>query len=131
MSGEFLVNTFERFQYFEKFGNWKWLKLPALGVGGSEIGAIVTQTDWAHVFPLIGLGITAIGTAGIGLYRYWRLTNIEIADRQREADARYAKFLATNAASFPIVTSMPPSISAPVPAPISNPVIAPNSEAKP
>lgn len=82
MSLEFLM---DHFAYFERFGNWKWLKVPVVGAGASEVGALFAQVDWAHVWPIVGLAITAVGTALIGLYRYYKLTQIEIEAARRKA----------------------------------------------
>lgn len=97
----------ERLDYFERYGDGKWLRMPLYGFGFGEAGALLSQIDWAHIFPLIGLAITAVGTAFIGLYRYWRLTEIEIAQRQREMDSGWVKVI-SQTATAPIVPPKSP-----------------------
>jgi hypothetical protein len=81
MSIEHFVQNWE---YLEKFGRFKWLKLPIGGAGFAEFGALMSGVDWAHVWPIVGLAITAVGTACIGLWRYYRLTQLELRSKERE-----------------------------------------------
>lgn len=98
MTSEFFT---DRWAYLERFGHGKWLKVPLLGQGVTELGALISQIDWAHILPLIGLGITAIGTALIGLWRYYRLTEIEIEIKRKQAEASWRTIITPGVQPLP------------------------------
>lgn len=75
-------------EHIERFGGLKWLRVPMAGIGASEAGALLMQIDLAHILPLVGLGITAIGTAAIGLWHLWQLKQIQIREQSRMSDLR-------------------------------------------
>ena len=51
----------------------------------TDVLAWVSSVNWASIFSMCALGVTAIGGAGIGLYRQLSLTQIEIQERRRKA----------------------------------------------
>lgn len=104
----------DHWEYLERFGNWKWLRLPAAGISLSELFALASGIDWAHVWPLVGLAITAIGTSLIGLWRYYRLTQIEIEAARRKAGLE------------PLIVTVAPGVTATVPGPDVDPSLRSN-----
>jgi hypothetical protein len=63
-----------------------WRSSLPLSLGGvvtSDVIAWIARVDWGAFFAAAALAITAIGGAAIGLYRQWRLTQIEIEERER------------------------------------------------
>jgi hypothetical protein len=70
------------------FGIWDehWRSSLPLPLGGIMTGNMIAwfaNFDWGSFFAAMGLAITASGGAAIGLYRQWRLTSIEIRERER------------------------------------------------
>jgi hypothetical protein len=70
------------------FGVWDehWRSSLPLPLGGIMTGNVIAwfaNFDWGAFFAVLGLAITAIGGAAIGLYRQWKLTSIEIRERER------------------------------------------------
>lgn len=102
-----------RYEYLERFGSFRWLKLPVAGMSLSELGALMTGIDWAQVWPLTGLAITALGTAFIGLYRYFRLVEIELEERRRRMEQALTQTVVVSPDSPPIKNSPPPESPAP------------------
>jgi hypothetical protein len=60
------------------------LPLPLGGVMTGNVIAWFANVDWGAFFAATGLANTAIGGAAIGLYRQWKLTSIEIRERERK-----------------------------------------------
>jgi hypothetical protein len=63
-----------------------WRSSLPLSLGGIMTGNVITylaHLDWGQVFAAAGIAITSLGGAGIGLYRQWVLTRVEIAERRR------------------------------------------------
>ncbi len=90
------------------FGIWDkhWRSSLPLPLGGIMTGNMIAwfaNFDWGGFFAASGLAITAIGGAAIGLFRQWKLTAIEIRERERRLRELPIDKLdpdATNAAEF-------------------------------
>ena len=59
------------------------LPLPLGGIMTGNVIAWFASVDWGSFFAASGLAITTVGGAMIGLYRQWKLTHIEIRERER------------------------------------------------
>lgn len=67
---------------------WDILKWPAGGIGLSTLFAQAGNVAESHVVNVIALGILSVGSAAIGLWRFWMLAQIDIDEKRRESLAR-------------------------------------------
>lgn len=52
------------------------------------MNGISDENLWLRMIPIIGNAITAVGIACVGLWRYYRLAQLDISERQRQIDIK-------------------------------------------
>lgn len=67
---------------------WDILKWPAGGIGLSSLFGQAGNVAESHVVNVIALGVLSVGSAAIGLWRFWMLAQIDIDEKRRESFAR-------------------------------------------